>query len=386
MATELCALRPRADRDRAPAAGLGRAGPGRLVDVGGRRVRRGARDRAVGLRGDRRDRLLGRTRDVRALRRRAAAAHRRDPLVGRPRRARAPALGDPIDVPRRDRRGAERRERMPRSSRGWRATAPDALDRARWILQPRDFVVARMTGVVVTDESLASRTGLYALDATAGSTTRVATYGERLPPIVAPTAIVGEVAAGRGRAARASGAVCVVIAARATARARCSGPARRRTRRWCRGGRPRTSRCRATGPVDALPVVAAVSRGALEGFVVEAGLSAAGAAVAWLASLTGRTHDDLFAAATAVDSGRRRRGRAAVVRRRARPVVAPRRARRVHRSHRRARRRPSSRARSSRASRSTSPAASSSSRPNAPSSRSPAAVPPRTCGAACSPP
>ncbi len=44
-------------------------------------------------------------------------------------------------------------------ARNW----PDALRRARWILQPRDVVVARLTGVVVTDETLASRTGLCAL-------------------------------------------------------------------------------------------------------------------------------------------------------------------------------------------------------------------------------
>ena len=37
--------------------------------------------------------------------------------------------------------------------------------------------------------------------------------------------------------------------------------------------------------------------------MVEAGLSAAGAAVAWLSSLTGRAHDDLFAAAASVVPG-----------------------------------------------------------------------------------
>ena len=57
------------------------------------------------------------------------------------------------------------------------------------------------------------------------------------------------------------------------------------------------------GPVAALPTVAAVSRGALGGFVVEAGLSAAGAALGWLATLTGRTHDDLLDAAATVAPG-----------------------------------------------------------------------------------
>jgi sugar (pentulose or hexulose) kinase len=52
-----------------------------------------------------------------------------------------------------------------------------------------------------------------------------------------------------------------------------------------------------SGPVASLPLEAAVSRGALEGFVVEAGLSASGAALAWLARLTGRDHDELLARA-----------------------------------------------------------------------------------------
>jgi len=59
------------------------------------------------------------------------------------------------------------------------------------------------------------------------------------------------------------------------------------------------------GPVSALPRVAQVSRGALGAFVVEAGLSAAGAAIAWLASLTGRSHDELLAMATDVPPGAR---------------------------------------------------------------------------------
>jgi sugar (pentulose or hexulose) kinase len=57
------------------------------------------------------------------------------------------------------------------------------------------------------------------------------------------------------------------------------------------------------GPAAALPAVAAVSRGARGGFVLEAGLSAAGAAIGWLSSLTGRAPDDLLAAAAGVAPG-----------------------------------------------------------------------------------
>ena len=46
-----------------------------------------------------------------------------------------------------------------------------------------------------------------------------------------------------------------------------------------------------------------MSTGALGGFVVEAGLSAAGAALGWLATLTGVLHDDLLTGAATVDPG-----------------------------------------------------------------------------------
>jgi xylulokinase len=59
------------------------------------------------------------------------------------------------------------------------------------------------------------------------------------------------------------------------------------------------------GPMDTLPDVGQVSSGALGGFLVEAGLSAAGAAVAWLARLTGTPDDELFAAAATVEPGAR---------------------------------------------------------------------------------
>ena len=57
------------------------------------------------------------------------------------------------------------------------------------------------------------------------------------------------------------------------------------------------------GPVGALPTVAAVSRGALGGFLVEAGLSASGAALDWLERLTGRPTEVLLTEAAASPPG-----------------------------------------------------------------------------------
>jgi xylulokinase len=179
--------------------------------------------------------------------------------------------------------------------------SPDMLQRARWILQPRDLVIARFTGAVVTDETLASRTGLCALTGGWLPDAR-ATYGERLPAVVVPTAIVGDVTAETARVlalrratrvvAGAGDRACEVLGTGASAGAPMLS--------W---GTTANVSVPHPGPVEALPTAAAVSRGATAGFVVEAGLSAAGAAVAWLASLTGRSHDDLIAAAASVVPG-----------------------------------------------------------------------------------
>jgi len=83
---------------------------------------------------------------------------------------------------------------------------PDALRRARWILAPRDVVLARLTGAVVTDETLASRTGLCALEGGWRDTARDA-YDDRLPPIVAASSVVGDVLPDAARGAWGVGSV-----------------------------------------------------------------------------------------------------------------------------------------------------------------------------------
>lgn len=180
---------------------------------------------------------------------------------------------------------------------------PDRLQAARWILQPRDAVVARMTGVVVTDETLASRTGLCALD-DGWLPDALSTYGERLPEMVAPTAIVGEVtsAAARELGVPVGRRVSVVVGAGDRACEVLGSAASARTPMVSWGTTANVS-VPHPGPLSELPTVASVSRGAVDGFVVEAGLSAAGAAIDWLASLTGREPHDLLADAAEVAPG-----------------------------------------------------------------------------------
>ena len=93
----------------------------------------------------------------------------------------ADELGDRLAFRAADRRGAERLRAMPAKVAWVARTAPDVLDRARWILHPRDLVVARMTGVVVTDETLAFAHRLVRADRRVASERASQSYGERLP-------------------------------------------------------------------------------------------------------------------------------------------------------------------------------------------------------------
>lgn len=180
---------------------------------------------------------------------------------------------------------------------------PELLGTARWVLAPRDFVIARLTGVAVTDQTLASRTGLAELGGW-WLPESVQRYRERLPEIVAPTRVVGEARddvadeLGLPRGVQvivgAGDRACEVLGVDATERAPMVS--------W---GTTANVSVPHPGPVSELPQVAQVSRGALGGFVIEAGLSAAGAAIEWLSSLTGRTRDDLLAGAADVPPGSR---------------------------------------------------------------------------------
>jgi xylulokinase len=178
---------------------------------------------------------------------------------------------------------------------------PERFGSARWILAPRDYVAARMTGIVVTDETLASRTGLCALGGW-WLPEAVQRYRERLPEIVAAPTVVGELLPPVANELGLPDGVRIVVGAgdRACEVLGVGASARAPMVSW---GTTANASAPHPGPADALPTVAQVSRGALGGFVVEAGLSAAGAAVAWLARLAGRSHDDLMAAAADVAVG-----------------------------------------------------------------------------------
>jgi xylulokinase len=184
----------------------------------------------------------------------------------------------------------------------WVADAwTDAFARARWVLQPRDVVLAHLTGTVVTDTTLASRTGLCGLGA-GWLPDAEERYAPRLPPIVQPTAVVGCLTPEAARVLRLTTGVQVVAGA-GDRSCEVLGTGATATAPMVSFGTTANVSVPHPGPVSSLPIVAAVSRGALGGFLVEAGLSTAGAAIAWLASLTGRSHEELFEAAARAEAG-----------------------------------------------------------------------------------
>jgi xylulokinase len=175
----------------------------------------------------------------------------------------------------------------------------DDLAAARWVLAPRDLIVVHMTGEVVTDPTLASRSGMYGYD---GAWLAAASdlVGDRLPPVRPSASVVGELrdevarelglAAGVSVVLGAGDRACEVLGTGATAAAP--------TVSW-----GTTTSLSVPIADDARPELGIVTRGALGGSVWEAGLSAGGAAVGWLATLTGQTHDALLTAAAELAPG-----------------------------------------------------------------------------------
>lgn len=178
---------------------------------------------------------------------------------------------------------------------------PGVLQQARWIMAPRDLVVARLAGIVATDETLASRTGLCALEG-GWLPDATARYADRLPPITTAASVVGAVtmtaadelgiAPGVPVVIGAGDRACEVLGVDATPGAPMVS--------W---GTTANVSAPHPGPVHVLPTVAQVSRGALGGFLIEAGLGAAGATLGWLARVTSRSHDELLELARVTPPG-----------------------------------------------------------------------------------
>jgi xylulokinase len=182
---------------------------------------------------------------------------------------------------------------VPPKLRWLEANQPDRLEAARWLLSPRDLVVWRMTGEVHTDWTLASASGAYAVDGSVVD--EAAPFASMLPEPVASTTVAGgllpepaEVLGMRAGIPVVIGAgdrQCEVLGTRASAETPMVS--------W-------GTTANVSMPVDSAPMVPAglrATRGALGGWLLEGGVSAAGSLLEWLSGLASSTVETLLAEA-----------------------------------------------------------------------------------------
>ncbi|HUY21888.1 MAG TPA: FGGY family carbohydrate kinase [Acidimicrobiales bacterium] len=180
---------------------------------------------------------------------------------------------------------------------------PERLRQARWLLSPRDLLAWRLTGEVCTDRTLASATGMYD-DTGRAVPALVGDSGDRLPAVHPSDSVVGALLAGPAAELALPPGIPVVIGAgdRACEVLGAGASAERPMVSW--GTTANVSVPAAHRPHPA-PDAMIVTRGALGGWLLEGGLSAAGSLVAWLARLTGLDADTLLARAAVSPPGAR---------------------------------------------------------------------------------
>jgi sugar (pentulose or hexulose) kinase len=177
------------------------------------------------------------------------------------------------------------------------------LGGAAWLLSPRDLVLWRLCGEVVTDATMAGRSGLYDLDGRPVDAL-VGPAGPLLPAVVAPGSVVGHLQPGPAAQLGVRPGVAVVAAAgdRACEALGAGASASRPLVSW--GTTANTSGVVVTRP-HTVPPGLVLTPGASGDWLLEGGLSAAGSLVTWLGQLTGRRPEDLAALAAGRPAGAR---------------------------------------------------------------------------------
>ena len=183
------------------------------------------------------------------------------------------------------------------------ATRADQLDRSVRILGPRDQVAWRLTGVAATDPTMASLTGCYRPDGTVVDEA-VRLVGDRLPPVFPADGVLGTVVgAAAGELGVAAGVPVVLGAGDRPSEVLGTGASDQAAMvSW-------GTTANVSLPVGVLPapvptgVVA--TRAAVDGWLLEGGVSAAGSLLSWLARLCGRSSSELAGLAEASPPGAR---------------------------------------------------------------------------------
>ena len=176
---------------------------------------------------------------------------------------------------------------------------PASLERARWALQPKDWLRLRMTGVAATDPSDASATLLYDLDADAWAEDVVRALG--LPPELLPPVRPSEAKGGKlGPAAAADlglepGIPVAIGAGDTPAAALGSDLVREGEAQLSLGTGAQIVVVGAGGPPDAEPVVHRFRSALPSQRYTMAAMQNAGLALSWVRAALGMSWEELYA-------------------------------------------------------------------------------------------
>jgi xylulokinase len=183
---------------------------------------------------------------------------------------------------------------------------PERLQRARWVLTPRDYVVARLCGEFCTDRTMASRSGLYDLDGQVVDDL-AGPAASMLPPVVESDTVVGALVTPAAQELGVPAGTPVVIGAGDRACEVIGAGAHSRVPMVSWGTTASVVVPVGRRPDALLPglVLSRAAGGNDAGWLVEGGLSAAGALLDWLAALCGRPTAELLAEASARSPGAR---------------------------------------------------------------------------------
>jgi sugar (pentulose or hexulose) kinase len=167
----------------------------------------------------------------------------------------------------------------------------ERFEASTWIMTPRDLVVWWLTGEVVTDVTMASRSGVFDVDGRVVGELVGDAY-TKLPRVVLPDHVVSGLAAGPAATLGVAAGTPVVIGA-ADRPSEVLGLGATETAPMVSWG----TTANVSVPIGERPVPppggVVVSRGADGGWLLEGGLSAAGSLLAWLGRLTGRPPAEL---------------------------------------------------------------------------------------------
>jgi xylulokinase len=183
------------------------------------------------------------------------------------------------------------------------AHEPAWLEAARWVLTPRDLMVARLTDTVATDATMASRSGLYDLDGRLVEPL-VGAWASRLPPVVPSDRVTGPLTPGSAAALGLIPGTPVVIGAGDRA-CEVLGSGATESHPMVSWGTTANVSVPVGERPEQVPTGIVLSRSTEDGWLLEGGLSAAGSLLSWIGALTGHRPDELSEGAAQSPPGAR---------------------------------------------------------------------------------